>query len=149
MRFVTPEPYIGHLGLDGVGDTKGLLESEMRKRHIKWITNARVQRVDDGTMTVEEISDDGSVKKTSELPFACSMMLPAFRGVPAVKGLEGLTNPRGFVVIDKKQRNPKFPNVFAVGVCVAIAPVGPTPVQASSFLRGSSLRRSTRRGGSY
>ena len=24
MTFVTPEPYIGHLGLDGVGDTKGL-----------------------------------------------------------------------------------------------------------------------------
>ncbi len=22
MTFVTPEPYIGHLGLDGVGDTK-------------------------------------------------------------------------------------------------------------------------------
>ena len=27
MTFVTSEPYIGHLGLDGVGDTKGLLES--------------------------------------------------------------------------------------------------------------------------
>ena len=26
MTFVTAEPYIGHLGLDGVGDTKGLLE---------------------------------------------------------------------------------------------------------------------------
>ena len=25
MTFVTSEPYIGHLGLDGVGDTKGLL----------------------------------------------------------------------------------------------------------------------------
>jgi hypothetical protein len=23
MTFVTSEPYIGHLGLDGVGDTKG------------------------------------------------------------------------------------------------------------------------------
>jgi sulfide:quinone oxidoreductase len=130
MTFVTPEPYIGHLGLDGVGDTKSLLESEMRKRHIKWITNARVQRIDDGKITVEEVGEDGAVKKTSELPFTYSMMLPAFRGVPAVKGLEGLTNPRGFVIVDKKQRNPTFPNVFAVGVCVAIAPVGPTPVAA-------------------
>jgi sulfide:quinone oxidoreductase len=25
MTFVTSEPYVGHLGLDGVGDTKGLL----------------------------------------------------------------------------------------------------------------------------
>ena len=44
MTFVTSEPYIGHLGLDGVGDTKGLLESEMRDRHIKWITNARIHK---------------------------------------------------------------------------------------------------------
>ena len=44
MTFVTSEPYIGHLGLDGVGDTKGLLESEMRAHHIKWITNAKVTR---------------------------------------------------------------------------------------------------------
>ena len=43
MTFVTAEPYIGHLGLDGVGDTKGLLESEMRGQHIKWMTSSRGQ----------------------------------------------------------------------------------------------------------
>jgi sulfide:quinone oxidoreductase len=56
------------------------------------------------------------------------MMLPAFKGVPAVYGIEGLTNPRGFIAIDKYQRNPKFPNVFGIGVCVAIPPVGKTPL---------------------
>ena len=60
MTFVTPEPYIGHLGLDGVGDTKGLLESAMRERHIKWITNARVTRVEPDKMFVEEVDEDGS-----------------------------------------------------------------------------------------
>ena len=128
MTFVTPEPYIGHLGLDGVGDTKGLMESQMRNRHIKWITNARVNHVENGRMFVEEVGEDGAVRKTHELPFAYSMMLPAFRGVAAVRGLEGLVNPRGFVIVDKKQRNPKYPNVFGIGVSVAIAPVGPTPV---------------------
>ncbi|WP_316158420.1 MULTISPECIES: FAD/NAD(P)-binding oxidoreductase [unclassified Bradyrhizobium] len=128
MTFVTSEPYIGHLGLDGVGDTKGLLESEMREKHIKWITSARVTKVEDGRMFVEEVADDGSVRKTHELPFAYSMMLPAFRGVGAVRGIDKLTNPRGFVVVDKHQRNPTFPNVFAIGVCVAIPPIGPTPV---------------------
>lgn len=128
MTFVTAEPYVGHLGLDGVGDTKGLLESQMREKHIKWITSARVQKVEDGKMWVEEVTDDGSVRATRELPFAFSMMLPAFRGVPAVSGIEGLSNPRGFTIVDRHQRNPKFPNVFAVGVCVAIPPMGPTPV---------------------
>ena len=128
MTFVTPEPYIGHLGLDGVGDTKGLLESALRDKHIKWITNARVTKVDAGLMHVEEVNDDGSVKQTHDLPFAYSMLLPAFRGIAAVRGVEGLTNPRGFILADKHQRNPTFPNVFSVGVCVAIPPVGKTPL---------------------
>ena len=122
MTFVTPEPYIGHLGLDGVGDTKGLLESEMRNRHIKWITNARVNKVETGKMFVEELGEDGAHKADHELPFGFSMMLPAFRGVEAVRGIEGLTNPRGFILIDKHQRNPAFPNIYALGVCVAIPP---------------------------
>ncbi len=128
MTFVTSEPYVGHLGLDGVGDTKGLLESEMRGKHIKWLTSTRVKKVEDGKMTVEEINDDGSVKAEKELPFAFSMMLPAFRGIKALRGIEGLSNPRGFTIVDKHQRNPKYPNVFGVGVCVAIPPMGPTPV---------------------
>ncbi len=128
MTFVTSEPYVGHLGLDGVGDTKGLLESEFRARHIKWITNAKVKEAAEGKLTVEELNDDGAVKKTHELPFAYSMMLPAFRGVAAVRGIEGLTNPRGFILVDKHQRNPAFSNIFSIGVCVAIPPIGPTPV---------------------
>ena len=128
MTFVTAEPYIGHLGLDGVGDTKGLLESEMRAKHIKWVTSAKVKKVEAGKMTIEEIADDGSVKATKELPFGYSMMLPAFRGVPPIRGIEGVSNPRGFTLIDKFQRNPKYPNIFAIGVCVAIPPTGATPV---------------------
>jgi len=128
MTFVTPEPYIGHLGLDGVGDTKSMMESEMRKRHIKWITNARTTSLEPGMMHIEEIAADRSVAATQALPFKFSMMLPAFRGVPAIFGIAGLTNPRGFVLVNKHQRSPAFPNIFAIGVCVAIPPIGPTPV---------------------
>ncbi len=128
MTFVTPEPYVGHLGLDGVGDTKGLLESEMRGKHIKWMTNARIKKVEDGKMTVEEVGEDGVAKPEKVLPFAYSMMLPAFRGIKPVSGIEGLSNPRGFTIVDQHQQNPKFKNIFAVGVCVAIPPMAPTPV---------------------
>ncbi len=128
MTFVTAEPYVGHLGLDGVGDTKGLMESEFRNRHIKWITNARVTGVDERLMHVEELDAGGAVKEKHDLPFAFAMMLPAFRGVAAVRGIDKLVNPRGFVLVDKHQRNPTYRNVFAVGVCVAIPPTGPTPV---------------------
>ncbi|MCF8481084.1 MAG: NAD(P)/FAD-dependent oxidoreductase [Rhodospirillum sp.] len=128
MTYVTPEPYIGHLGLGGVGDSKGMIESIMRGRHIKWICNARVEKVEDGLMHVIECDEDGKEKKRHELPFKHSMMLPAFRGIDAVRDVEGLVNPRGFILADKHQRNPTHKNVFSVGVCVAIPPVEPTPV---------------------
>lgn len=128
MTFVTPEPYIGHLGLDGVGDTKSMMESEFRNRHIHWITNAKVKQVEDGRMTVEEVDENGALRKTHELPFGYSMMLPAFRGVAAVRGIDRLVNPRGFVQVDDLQRNPAYPEIFSIGVCVAIPPIGPTPV---------------------
>jgi len=128
MTFVTAEPYIGHLGLGGVGDSKGLLESVMRDRHIKWITNAKTTKIEPGKMYVTEYDDLGKEKRTHEVPFKYSMMLPAFKGIDAVFGIEGLTNPRGFIVIDPQQRNPKYKNIYAVGVCVAIPPVEQTPV---------------------
>jgi sulfide:quinone oxidoreductase len=128
MVFVTPEPYVGHLGLDGVGDTKSMLESEMRERHIKWFTNSRIDRVEDGAIRITQVNDDGSVKGSHEIKFAHSMILPAFTGIEAVSGIEGLSNPRGFIIVDEHQRNPTYPDIYAVGVCVAIPPVGGTPL---------------------
>ncbi len=128
MTFVTAEPYIGHLGLGGVGDSKTMLESALRDKHIKWICNAKVTKVEAGTMYVTEHDEDGKPKKEHVLPFRYSMMLPAFKGIDAVFGIEGLTNPRGMILIDANQRNPKYRNIFAVGVCVAIPPVEATPV---------------------
>jgi len=128
ITYVTAEPYVGHLGLDGVGDTKGLLESEMRDRHIKWVTSAKVQKVDKEVMHVETVAKDGSSGGVTEIPFRFSMMLPAFRGIKPLMGIEGLVNPRGFVIVDKHQQNPRYSNIFSIGVCVAIPPVGPTAV---------------------
>jgi sulfide:quinone oxidoreductase len=128
ITFVTSEPYIGHMGLGGVGDSKSMLESEFRNNDIKWITNAKVTKVEAGKMFVTEMDENGQPKKEQELPFKFSMMLPAFKGVDAVAAVEGLCNPRGFVLIDEHQRSKKYRNIFSAGVCVAIPPVEVTPV---------------------
>jgi len=128
MTFVTSEPYIGHLGLGGVGDTKGLLESIFREHDIKWICNSRVEGITSESISISEIGEDGQVHKSHDLPHAFSMLIPPFRGIPALKGIDGLVNPRGFVVVDTRQRNPKYNNIFGVGVCVAIPPVEKTAV---------------------
>ncbi len=126
ITYITPEPYIGHLGLDGVGDTKNLLEGAMRDKHVKWMTNTKTVKVEPGVMHVETMNPDGTSASTSEVPFKFAMMLPAFRGIKPLMGIEGLVNPRGFVIVDKHQKNPKFNNIFSVGVCIAIPPMGNT-----------------------
>jgi sulfide:quinone oxidoreductase len=128
MTFVTSEPYIGHMGLGGVGDSKGLMESELRQRHIKWLVNSKVASVTANEMKVVEHDEDGKPKKEHAAPFKYAMVIPAFKGVEAVAAVPELCNPRGFVLIDAMQRSKKYPKIFSAGVCVAIPPVEPTPV---------------------
>lgn len=132
MTYVTSEPYIGHLGLGGVGDSKGMLESELRQHDIKWITNAKTTKVEPGKMYVSELNRKGEVDTEHELAFDFAMMLPAFKGVDPVAAVEGLCNPRGFVLVDELHRNPKYKNIYAAGVAIAIPPVevGPVPTGA-------------------
>ncbi|NOV29685.1 MULTISPECIES: NAD(P)/FAD-dependent oxidoreductase [unclassified Methylomonas] len=128
MTYVTSEPYIGHLGLGGVGDTKGMLEAEMRNKHINWICNAKIDKIEAGMMYVTEVDENGQEKKKHELPFKHSMILPAFKGVDALTGIDKLVNPRGFVIVDENQRNPTYKNIYSIGVCIAIPPLEQTPV---------------------
>ncbi len=89
VTYVTSEPYIGHTGLGGMGDSKGLLESELRQRHIKWVTNARVTSVEQDKINVEQLDDYGEVPQTHALPFAFSRLLPSFAGADALQGIDG------------------------------------------------------------
>lgn len=128
MTYVSSEPYIGHLGLGGVGDSKGMLESELRNHHIQWIVNAKTTKVEAGKLYTTEVNNKGEVEKEHEIAFDFAMMLPAFKGVDAVAAVEGLCNPRGFVIVDELHRSPKYKNIYSAGVCIAIPPVEATPV---------------------
>lgn len=119
IYFVTPEPYVGHMGLAGVGASRRLMEDEFADHSIKPITNAAIQEVQPGRL----ILADGQA-----IPFRYSMFIPPFAGVDAVAGTAGLCNPKGFVNIDAFQANPTYKNIYAVGVCVAIPPVEQTAV---------------------
>ncbi|WP_350433353.1 FAD/NAD(P)-binding oxidoreductase [Shewanella sp. H8] len=128
IHFVTSEPYVGHLGLDGVGDSKSMLESELRQRDIKWICNASVDNIEQGTMHISELDRKGDLYLSHSLPFNHAMLIPPFAGIDAVANVEGLCNGKGFVITDEHQQSPRFNNIFAGGVCVAIPPAEMTPV---------------------
>ena len=120
MTFVTSEPFIGDLGVGGIGDSRARLEKALRERDIAWIANARVDRVERGTMHVTE-SSGGAPGTPHALAFKYSMMMPPFRGIDAVAGIGGLADERGFVLVDEFLRNPKYPNIYAAGATVTSA----------------------------
>jgi sulfide:quinone oxidoreductase len=119
IYFVTPEPYLGHMGLAGVGKSRRLMEDEFADRSIQPVTNAAIREVQPGKLILEG---------GQEISFRYSMLIPPFLGVDAVAAAGDLCNPKGFVNIDAYQANPRHRNVYAVGVCVAIPPVEQTPI---------------------
>jgi sulfide:quinone oxidoreductase len=116
LSFITSEPYLGHFGIGGFGASKSWLEDEFAERDIKVITNQAVEE-----FTPEEVR----LKDGSKFPFGLAMFAPAMKGVQAVTHLG---NPRGFIPVDQWMRHKSIPNVFCVGVAMALAPPEKTPV---------------------
>ncbi|AHB97735.1 FAD-dependent pyridine nucleotide-disulfide oxidoreductase [Francisella orientalis LADL 07-285A] len=126
ITFITSEPYLGHLGLAGVGDSPKLLEEEFKKQNINWVCNAKITKIDAENIYVDEYDNNGSIKQQHIIRSIFNMILPSFKGFDAFANIEGLVNPRGFIIVDKHQANPKYPNIYSLGVCVAIPPVEKT-----------------------
>ncbi len=121
VTFLSAEPYLGHFGLGGVGDSSKRVTEFLDRLGIEGIANSVITEVRDGEIELE----GGRV-----LPFAYSMIVPPFTGVDAVRESDGLANPMGFVPIDDRYRHPELPEVYAAGVATAIAPPDATPVPA-------------------
>ncbi len=114
--YLTSEPYLGHMGVGGLGLSKRFIEDEFAERDIKPVVNQAIAEVAPGEIRLK----DGA-----RIPFKLAMIAPPFKGVPAVAPLG---NPRGFIPVDKNYRHVKYRNIFAVGVAMAIAPPEATPV---------------------
>ncbi len=114
--YLTSEPYLGHMGVGGLGNSKTFIEYEFADRDIKPLTNQAILEVAPGEVRL---------KGGNKIPFTLAMIAPPFKGVPAVMPLG---NPRGFIPVDKTYRHTKYRNIFSVGVAMAITPPEATPV---------------------
>ncbi len=119
MTFVTPEPFLGHLGMGGAGKIRQLLEGALEERDIAYRTSVAVTKI---TPDAFEIDGAGAVSS------ALSIVIPPLAGVDAVAKSPGLANPKGFVPTDAHYRHQTADGLYAVGVAVALPPVGETPV---------------------
>jgi sulfide:quinone oxidoreductase len=119
LTFVTPEPFLGHFGVGGIGMAPRMIEDEFADRDIRSLVSAKIA---EARLDRLVLADGG------DLRFDFSLVIPAFLGSAFVRNVEGLGNPKGFVTVTPSLSSTKFANVYAVGVAVAIPPPAPTPV---------------------
>jgi len=95
------------------------LEAEFEKRDIRYDCSAAIARI--GPEAVE-------LAGGSRFDSVYTMAIPPLAGVEAVAATPGLANAKGFIPVDPYYRHGDHPEIFAVGVAVAMAPVEETPV---------------------
>ena len=111
ITYVTPEPYVGHLGVSNVKNARKLTAALMQERDIQVIDNAEINVVHQHTITLAN---------GQTLPFKYSMILPAFCGADFVKAVPGLADAKGFIPVLPTQRHPQFSTIYAAGVSIQL-----------------------------
>lgn len=132
ITYVSSEPFLGHFGIGGLGAGRPMTEWFFRYAKIDWALDAVLDRVEPGRVVFKQgklFRSDGQNGTPEDLrgqslPFSYAMLIPPFLGVEAVRR-SGLGNARGFIVVDDYFRHTQYPNIFAAGVAVAVAPPAP------------------------
>ncbi|MBI5836758.1 MAG: FAD-dependent oxidoreductase [Candidatus Eisenbacteria bacterium] len=119
ITFVTPEPFLGHMGVGGFGRARQFLEGALEERDIQFRTSAAVTRIAEGGI---------ELAGGEALDSRYSLIIPPLAGIRAVADSPGLANPKGFIPVTDCYRHKDLANVYAVGVAVALPPADITPV---------------------
>lgn len=112
LYWITPEPYIGHFGIDGMPGGEAMLKMFMKLYNIQWITDASIEKIEDNKILLK----DGT-----ELPYKMAMLMPPFEGAPVMKQSPELVDGKGFVETKPSYQHIKYDNVFAAGLAVKVA----------------------------
>jgi len=125
ITYITSEPYLGHLGLGGIGPSKRLMEDLFDEKSIKYITNVKIKKVDKDKIIYEDLNGN-----SFEIESKLSMIMPRFTGPDVVASAgDKVAHPVSkMVIVNEHFQNPNYKNIFAVGVVVFIPPVEKTPI---------------------
>ncbi len=129
MTFLTPEPFLGHMGAGGMGRARQFIEAEFEERSIRYHTSAAISKITDSSVELA----DGQVFESR-----FSLIIPPLSGVDAMIASPDLGNLKGFVPVDQHYRHQEFPSIYAAGVAVAFSPVDETPVPVN-FLKTAHM----------
>jgi len=114
LHWVTPEPYLGHFGIDGMPLGEAMLKKFMDMFNITYHTGVGVEEVTGETVRLS----DGSVIESR-----FKMLMPPFTGVEFVENSTGLKcGTNQFIPTLPSYRHETLENVWAAGLAVNVAP---------------------------
>ncbi len=118
IHWITPEPYLGHFGIDGIKTGNTLFKTFFKMFNIIPRTEVGVEKVDAESVTLST---------GEKLPSKFTMLMPPFHGVDFVKNSPKLeANPAGYVPVKDSYQHVKYPNVWSAGIAVDVkAPFKP------------------------
>ena len=111
--FITPEPYLGHFGHDGIGNSRRIIEEAFKSREIMYLAEAQLERVEETEVIVA-----GLRKYRSKF----TMIVPPYRGIRAVRETPELADGEGRIPVDDYLRSKAHPDIYAAGAAVQIKP---------------------------
>jgi sulfide:quinone oxidoreductase len=110
IHWITPEPYLGHFGIDGMVGAETMFHSFFKMFNIHFHTEVSIEKMDD-----QKVYLDNGVA----LPYKFSMIMPPFIGVDFVTNSPALhATPSGYMPVGEDYRHVDYPNVWSAGLAV-------------------------------
>ena len=114
LYWVTPEPFLGHFGIEGMPLGEAMLKKFMEMFHIQYRTGVGIKEV-----TKEKVI----LSTGEEIVSRFNMFMPPFVGVDFIANSPGLeTGPNHFIPVLPSYRHQKLANVWAAGLTVDVKP---------------------------
>ncbi len=129
ITFVTPEPYLGHFGHDGLGNSRHIIEEAFLNQDIAYITEAQIERVDEQMVILGNMQN--------RLPSKFTMIIPPYQGIEPVRTVPGLGDEDGRIPVDVFYRSQTHPHIFAAGTAVQLKPQVTTLLPCGVFIPGT------------
>lgn len=114
LYWITPEPFLGHFGIEGMPLGKEMLTSFFKMFNIKYKLEVGVTKVE---------HDRIYLTNGETIDFKFAMLMPPFLGVDFVKQSEDLEpTATGYLQVKDSYQHPKYPFIWAAGIAVDVKP---------------------------
>ncbi len=114
LYWVTPEPFLGHFGIEGMPLGEAMLKKFMEMFNIKYRTNVGIKEV---------LKDKVILSTNEEIASSFTMLMPPFIGVDFVANSPKLETPQNnFIPILDNYRHEKIKNIWGAGLAVNVKP---------------------------